>query len=143
MRTPLLFNGEPTGTSMRGFIIEAQYEWDGGYLLVTSWDCPFDEMNEFTLLDHKYHELAHTSIGTLLVYAHWPVSKHALRVHFTQQICYTVSIELPSGHFRRRPRLKLTTMDEPLKDPRTQASMIELAKQLEDISTELRKTSGS
>jgi hypothetical protein len=39
-RTRLFVNGDDAGTKASGFIIEAQYECEQGYILITSQDCP-------------------------------------------------------------------------------------------------------
>ena len=49
-RTALLCDGVPTGTQIEGYVIEAQYRCEAGHLLITSFDCPFEESNSFTLL---------------------------------------------------------------------------------------------
>lgn len=42
--TELWLNGKPTGSRIPGYVIEAQYRCGTRYLLATSWDCPFEEL---------------------------------------------------------------------------------------------------
>jgi hypothetical protein len=50
----LFADGNSTGKRVPGFVIEGQYAWNGGYLLITSYDCPFEESQEFLLLDCEF-----------------------------------------------------------------------------------------
>lgn len=45
--TELLSDGVSTGKKIPGYFIEAQYEHAQGFLLVTSWDCLFEETPTF------------------------------------------------------------------------------------------------
>jgi hypothetical protein len=50
LTTELWLDGRPTGTRIPGYVIEAQYRCGDRYLIATSWDCPFEEMQTFVLL---------------------------------------------------------------------------------------------
>jgi hypothetical protein len=54
----LFMNGHDTKRKITGFLIEAQYICDEGFLLVTSMDCPFEETSHFTLLDKNLKTIA-------------------------------------------------------------------------------------
>lgn len=139
-KTPLLFDGDPVGISLPGFQLEAQYRCDAGFLILTDWDCPFDEMNEVILLDATYRRISRYSIPNLLVHAHWPIGDMALRVHFIEQICYDIFIEPPRGWLRRKPWVRVTQVEMPERDPRTNASMEALRTDLDNIRKELNRT---
>lgn len=140
LKTPLLYDGEATGVSLPGYDIRGQYRCNAGYLIITDWDCPFEEMNEFILLDQTFRKLSHRSIRNYLVSSHWPIAENALRVHFIEQIVYTITVERPRGLFRRKPWLNLTEMDLPESDPVTKAAIDKLAKDLDDIRASLQKS---
>ena len=63
LKTTLLADLQPTATNIPGYVIERQYQIDERYLIITSWDCPFEEANDFELLDKNYAVLAHKRLG--------------------------------------------------------------------------------
>ncbi|MBB6092462.1 hypothetical protein HNQ60_001340 [Povalibacter uvarum] len=95
--TRLFFDGEFTGTSIPGFIIEAQYELGPGYLIITSQDCPFEESNDFVLLDRQFRRIAHRQLlvwyETFLLNAHWPVADDALVLHYHETLFFKLSVK--------------------------------------------------
>lgn len=111
-QTSLLHDGRPTATMVPGYVIEAQYRCDDGYLVVTSYDCPFEEANEFLLLSDTFHMLASTSLGqpyaSYWLYAHWPVSPNEVRLHYGDALFFTLTINRRAGLFGSRRRLDLT-----------------------------------
>jgi hypothetical protein len=52
-RSRLFLDGEPTGIRLPGFVLLHQFETSDGYILVTDYDCPFEEITNFTLLNKK------------------------------------------------------------------------------------------
>lgn len=110
--TKLLHDGRPTATMVPGYVIEAQYRCDDGYLIVTSYDCPFEEANEFLLLSQTFRVLASTSLGqpyaSYWLYAHWPVSPNELRLHYGDTLFFTLTINQRAGLFGTGRRLELT-----------------------------------
>jgi hypothetical protein len=96
-RTRLYFNGEFTGVSIPGFIIEAQYQLARGFLLITSQDCPFEESNDFLLLDSQFKQLAHNELlvpyGSFLLHAHWPESQNSWLLHYHESLIFRLSIQ--------------------------------------------------
>jgi len=89
-RTRLYFRGRDTGTRITGFVIEAQYQCDEGYLLITSQDCPLEESNDFILLGPSFKELAHKGLAfpydSFLLHAHWPVASHSIMLHYHEKL---------------------------------------------------------
>jgi hypothetical protein len=85
LETPLLRDGVATGVLVRGYVIEAQYRCGERFLLVTSWDCPYEEAQEIQLLGPDLRVLSRRSVGapycTVLVYGHEPLDAHTLLLH--------------------------------------------------------------
>ena len=63
LETELYHNGQATCASVAGSVLEAQYAMAAGYLLVSTWDCPFEEMATFLLLDTELNLLSRTDLG--------------------------------------------------------------------------------
>jgi hypothetical protein len=59
----LIADGETTPTRVPGVEILEQFEIIAGYLLVTDYDCPFEETFHFILLDHNLRTVARRSLG--------------------------------------------------------------------------------
>jgi hypothetical protein len=65
---PLYFNQQATGVNIAGRQLEAQYHCTlpngtQGYLLLTSYDCPFEESTECSLLDASFKLVASRSLS--------------------------------------------------------------------------------
>ena len=72
----LLMDGRPTGRTVPGHAIEAQYAVPGGrFLLAISQDCPHEESNDFLLLDPDLRLLSTRSIGR--PYQSYLITEHA------------------------------------------------------------------
>ena len=65
LKSELWVNGERTGKYVPGFVIEAQYSFKEFYLLVTSWDCVYEESQEFLLLSHDLDVLSKKHVGEI------------------------------------------------------------------------------
>ncbi|MGI0119848.1 hypothetical protein [Zooshikella sp. RANM57] len=93
----LYINDHNTNTVIPGYCIEAQYKTSVGYLLVTSFDCPFEESNVFILLDLNYRVLAKKYLQmwyeTFLLKAHWSVSDTKLMLHYQGNLNYSLTIK--------------------------------------------------
>ena len=113
-QTRLFFNGVDTGSSIPGYIIEAQYRCDAGYLLITSQDCPFEESNDFLLLSADFRVLAQEMLGvpyySYLLHNHWPVSDDAIRLHYYQQLFMTLTVRQTRGVFGGKSQLILESL---------------------------------
>ncbi|MFB2683022.1 hypothetical protein [Shewanella mangrovisoli] len=141
---PLYFNQQATGANIAGRQLEAQYSCilpnsTQGYLLLTSYDCPFEESTECSLLDASFKLVASRSLSqsyhSFLLYAHWPVADNGLRLHYYDQLVWDLHI-LPSriGRFGG-PHLAFNPIANPECDPRTASSMAELSQRLANIET--------
>jgi hypothetical protein len=142
LETPLLADGVPTGTSIAGFVIDGQYRCDEGFLLITSWDCLFEESYEFLLLSSNLRQLDRVSLGapysTYLLHAQWAIDERSVRLHFQTALFYTLSIRSPSL-FRRRPNLSLTEHLVAPTDERSIASVAALHRSLASIRAKLEQ----
>jgi hypothetical protein len=63
LRSRLLDEGRPTRLSLPGYDLIRQYQIDAGYLLVTDYDCPFEESTNFLLLSDDLHPLSRRRLG--------------------------------------------------------------------------------
>ncbi len=96
LQSRLFHDGRDTGTSVPGYVIEAQYQCAQGYLLILSHDCPFEEANDFVLLSADYKRLARRMLGvpygTYMIEAHRPVADDALMLRYFREEYFRLSI---------------------------------------------------
>lgn len=64
-KTKLYYDEEYTGEKITGYIIEAQFKIDNYYLLIVSYDCPYEESNTFILLDESFKMIAKNEIEVM------------------------------------------------------------------------------
>ncbi len=64
-KTDLHYQGKPIGLAVEGYVIEKQFKTETGYLLILSYDCPFEEANNFVLLDEKYRLVDSRCLGRM------------------------------------------------------------------------------
>ena len=111
LTSALRLDGQDTGQRVPGFVIDAQYDTPLGALLITSWDCLFEEANDFLLLGRTHRVVARKQLGapyaSYLLHAHWPVDAHTLVLHYQNHLFYTLTVLAPSGLWRCAPRLRL------------------------------------
>src|SRR5262245_23158422 len=50
LRSRLFFDGQPTRVKLPGYQLLQQFETPDGYVLVTDFDCPFEEITNFALV---------------------------------------------------------------------------------------------
>jgi hypothetical protein len=108
----LIIDGHASEYRIPGYVIEAQYESPLGILLITSYDCMFEESNDFILLDERHRCIATTGLGgpylSFLLNAHWPVNSRTIALHYYNDLFYTLEIEpateLKSCHHRLQLR---------------------------------------
>ena len=64
LKTPLFLNGEPTSLAIPGFQLLHQFQLQSGdYLLITDWDCMFEEATEFLLISNDFKISARKTLG--------------------------------------------------------------------------------
>jgi hypothetical protein len=97
LKTTLFADGVDTGQTVSGFVIEAQYKCPAGYLLITSYDCPFEESNAFLLVNDQYETIARNSLGVMyssfLLEKHKALSDTQLELDYGDGLKYRLSIE--------------------------------------------------
>lgn len=70
LRTALLHaDGRPTGCSIPGCTLRYQYRLGSGTLLITDWDCPYEEATDVLWLDAAFRIVARRHFG--VPYANW------------------------------------------------------------------------
>lgn len=97
-KTRLYFNGADTGTTVSGYVIDGQYKAGACYLLIISYDCLYEESNDFLLLNARFEVVAESSLNppmysSYLLNTHWPVSTSAIRLHYYDSEIYELAIE--------------------------------------------------
>ena len=53
LRSRLSLDGKPTDISLPGYTLLHQFETSNGYILVTDYDCPYEEITSFTLISKQ------------------------------------------------------------------------------------------
>jgi hypothetical protein len=116
-KTRLFANGVDTGQSVSGYVVEAQYHCAAGYLLITSYDCPFEEVNDFLLLNDRFETIAKTHLGrwynTFLLERHSPLSDTALELDYGDGLEFILAIK-PRIFGRVKLALRRTSSAGPL-----------------------------
>jgi hypothetical protein len=142
LKSRLFSNGDNTGMSIPGYVIEAQYKCVQGYLVITSYDCMFEESNEFLLLDECFNIIAKKSMPVSNnIYAHWPISDNAIRIHELNDSFYTLQIQPRVIQLWRQYKLTLQRIADFQNDETCLASANKLNALLKEIRTALTKQS--
>jgi hypothetical protein len=115
LKSRLIVDGVKTETKIPGYSLLHQFETNTGYLLVTDYDCPFEEATDFSLLDREFSLLAHRSIGAmycsfLLEKIEW-LDENNLIATFYQDDHWKISIELFGG-LLSQPRISAKPMSK-------------------------------
>jgi hypothetical protein len=109
-QTRLFADGVETRQTVSGFVIEGQYRCEAGYLLITSYDCLFEEANTFTLLNERFETMAAVHLGgwyeTFLLDKHTPTCANSLELHYGG---LTYSLTIGSNILGRR-KLELSQL---------------------------------
>jgi hypothetical protein len=111
-KSELLVRGKPSGTKVPGYRLLHELETPDGYLLVTDYDCPYEEETSFTLLSRDFRVLDHRSIGApystyLLKSIDWQGSRSFLASFEGTADRWQFTIR-PWGIPFLHPRLKMT-----------------------------------
>jgi hypothetical protein len=62
-KSRLIVDGVPIDLRLSGYSLLHQFEINHGYLLVTDYDCPYEEATNFVLLNRNLNILSFRSIG--------------------------------------------------------------------------------
>jgi hypothetical protein len=111
LKSRLLRNGQPTHLKLSGYQLLHQFRTDSGFLFVTDYDCPFEEMTHFTLCDSNLRRLSNRFLGApytsfLLRRVEWLDPRHFMAI-FDEYCQYLLTIR-SWGIPYLRPRLKLS-----------------------------------
>ena len=133
----LRVDGKQTPTRVPGFVIEAQYAASIGDVLITSFDCPFEESNAFVLLDEAHSIIAQASLivpyASFLLHEHWVIDDWTLGLHYHEGLFYTLRV-IPRGSWlRTTPELRLQRQTAWRRDAR----MVEAYDRLKESSSDV------
>lgn len=109
-RTRIIDAGAPTRTRVPGYNLLHQFELPGGFLLITDYDCPFEEATSFLLLDADLEVVATRTLGapyaSFLLDRVQVLDDTSLLAVFYDNDAWKLTIRKP-GLLFRRPRLHL------------------------------------
>ncbi len=139
--TTLFCDGIDTQKKIPGFVIEAQYRWRDHFLVITSQDCPFEESNDFLVLDPAFNVVARCGLlvpyNSFLIENHWPISEDAICIHYYQELFFTLRITPPFHNGVFSCGLKLKKFENYESDERAMASLNKMRAQ-EEITKQAR-----
>lgn len=109
-RTLLIDGGTPTRTRVPGYNLLHQFELPMGFLLITDYDCPFEEATSFLLLDADREVRATRTLGapyaSFLLDRVQVLDDTSLLAYFYDNDAWKLTIRKP-GLWFGRPRLRL------------------------------------
>jgi hypothetical protein len=135
-RSRLYYKGEACDCYVPGYVLEAQYKIIDGYILVISYDCPFEESNKILFLNDVLIIKAKTTIEGELLYAHWSCDDDKIVLHFYGNNFYILSISYKKFLFFEWPIFKVKSYDYE-EDAMSKQSALLLEKRLSDINNSL------
>jgi predicted metal-dependent HD superfamily phosphohydrolase len=114
-----------------GYVIDGQYRAGDRYLLIISYACPYEESNEFLLLNDAFEIIAESSLGPVpyasyLLAAHWPVSASAIRLHYYDSEIYELRIGNDTAADGKGCRLTLQQIHDYQNDERSANAVVDL-----------------
>lgn len=125
-KTRLWVDGKPSAVQVPGYQLLKQFVVDDGYLLITDYDCPYEEATSFILLDQLLQLVSRKTVGApycseCLERIDW-LSPRQARVVFYRDVIWSLTIRR-WGLPYLRPRLVLkpadTLVDESVDGPQT------------------------
>lgn len=113
-RSRLIVDRQLIGTAIPGYVLLRQYALPDGYLLITDFDCPFEESICFALLNLKLQLVSHRTLGGmytsyLLKRVQWQ-NERELVASFIDRSDWRLSIRPWSVPYLW-PKLSLTKID--------------------------------
>jgi hypothetical protein len=111
LRSRLFLDGRPTDLSLPGYALLHQFETSDGYILLTDYDCPFEEITNFVLISKHLRLLSCRWLGGmyetfLLERIEWIDPRTFIAFIGGSDHCWRLSIR-SWGIPYIRPRLKL------------------------------------
>jgi hypothetical protein len=125
LKSRLLRNGEPTSLLLPGYSLLHQFRTEHGFLFITNYDCPMEEVTEFTLCNSKLRRISVRFVGCpydsfTLQRVEWIDERHLMAV-FDQNDPWLVTIRRWSIPYFR-PRLTVRRMKSPNEAPHATAT---------------------
>jgi hypothetical protein len=110
LRSRLSLDGKPTGISLPGYTLLHQFETSNAYILVTDYDCPYEEITNFALISKQLRLRSCRWVGWmyetfLLDRIEW-IDNRTFTAFFCGNFCCRLTVR-PWGIPYIRPRLKL------------------------------------
>ncbi|MDH5657664.1 MAG: hypothetical protein OEZ34_17245 [Spirochaetia bacterium] len=111
LKTRLFYKAEETGTFISGFVIEKQYSLNNEfYFLIASYDCPFEESNEFYLLDKNFKIKSRRSLifpyESYLLMNVEIFNEKELLLEYASKVTYKLTLHPGASWFQRKIKLK-------------------------------------
>lgn len=92
-KTDLFFDGKPTGKKIDGYVLEKQFIIDDYYLIITSYDCPFEETIYFFLLNTELKVISKKYIVRYFMINAIPIFNKAIFVKFSDDLSAVLTIK--------------------------------------------------
>jgi len=110
LRSRLSLDGKPTDISLPGYTLLHQFETSNGYILVTDYDCPYEEITNFALISKQLRLQSCRWLGWmyetfLLERIEW-IDDRTFTAFFHGNLCCRLTVR-SWGIPYIRPRLKL------------------------------------
>jgi len=110
LRSRLSLDGKSTDISLPGYALLHQFETSNGYILVTDYDCPYEEITNFALISKQLHVQSCRWLGWmyetfLLDRIEW-IDDRTFTAFFCGNLCCRLTVR-SWGIPYIRPRLKL------------------------------------
>ena len=110
LRSRLSLDGKPTDISLPGYTLLHQFETSNGYILVTDYDCPYEEITSFALISKQLRLQSCRWLGWmyetfLLERIEW-IDDRTFTAFFCGNLCCRLTVR-SWGIPYVRPRLKL------------------------------------
>lgn len=129
-QTRLFFNGADTGQMIHGYVIEAQYRFSKGYILITSLDSFFEQSNDIFLLNKKFKILTKMELclpsASCLLCSHQSISEREIRLQYSDRLIFTLSILKKNFFLWKRYSLKVENLSLPEPDLESTKSITEI-----------------
>jgi hypothetical protein len=106
----LFRDGKPIPLHVEGSVLRHQFHTTQGYLFITDYDCPFEEITHITLCSHDFHLLSRRSFMGL--FSSYPLDRmecldhERLLLDFGPKQRWLLSLR-PRGFPYLRPRIQL------------------------------------
>lgn len=116
LRSRLFLDGEPTGIFLPGYSLLCQFETPYGFILVTDYDCPYEEITNFAFISRQMRLVSCRWLGWmytsfLLDRIEWLDHRTFIAIFSGDDRCrFTIR---SWGIWYIRPRLKMQWLGQP------------------------------